>query len=184
MSRLLSRAQRKAAFLKAANRMYEDLEDWYDQHPEASFGTIEAEARRLRWQLMGTTLAVVIKGRTRHFDQVVAETARGIRELSQRSRVPVILGIIAADRVADAVNRTGIKHMNKGREWALAAIETANLLKKIGGQFRAKTETPLLQNNPAMIVIFMNIVQGPCPLIKINTERHLWLDHDRNTGIL
>ena len=63
MSRILSRAQRKAAFLEAANRMYDDLEDWYDQHPEASFGTIETEARRLRRQLMGTTLEVVINGR-------------------------------------------------------------------------------------------------------------------------
>jgi 6,7-dimethyl-8-ribityllumazine synthase len=77
------------------------------------------------------TLSVVIKGRTRHFDQVVTETARGIRELSQRYGVPVILGIIAADRIEDVLERTGIKHMNKGREWALAAIEMARLMKRI-----------------------------------------------------
>ena len=63
MSHLRSRAQRQAAFLEAAQRLYDDLEDWYDQHPEASFGTIEAEARRLRRRLMGTTLEVLINGR-------------------------------------------------------------------------------------------------------------------------
>jgi hypothetical protein len=63
MSRLQSRAQRKAAFLEAANHLYDDLEDWYDHHPEASFGTIETEARRLRRRLMGTTLQVLINGR-------------------------------------------------------------------------------------------------------------------------
>ena len=63
MSRLRSRAQRKAAFLEAANRLYDDLEDWYDQHPEASFGTIETEARRLRRHLMGSTLQGLINGR-------------------------------------------------------------------------------------------------------------------------
>lgn len=63
MSRLRSRAQRKAVFLEAANRLYDDLEDWYDQHPAASFGAIESEARRLRRGLMGKTLQVLINGR-------------------------------------------------------------------------------------------------------------------------
>ena len=63
MSRLLSRTQRKAAFLEAANRLYDDLEDWYDQNPQASFGTIEAEARRLRRRLMGSTLQTLINPR-------------------------------------------------------------------------------------------------------------------------
>lgn len=77
------------------------------------------------------TLAVVIKGQTRHFDQVVSETARGIRELGSRSRIPVILGMIPAASILDVEERTGIKHRNKGRDWALAAIEMANLLKKL-----------------------------------------------------
>ena len=67
MSRLQSREQRKAAFLEAANRLYDDLEDWYDQHPQASFGTIEGEARRLRRRLMGSTLQTLINGRDRGY---------------------------------------------------------------------------------------------------------------------
>ena len=59
----MSRAQREAAFLEKAAQMYGVLEDWYDQHPEASFGEIEAEARRLRRDLMGEGLAVLINGR-------------------------------------------------------------------------------------------------------------------------
>jgi hypothetical protein len=63
MYRQMSRGQREAAFLERAARMYADLEDWYDQHPEASFGEIEAKARRLRRKLMGEALAVLINGR-------------------------------------------------------------------------------------------------------------------------
>jgi rubredoxin len=63
MNRQMSRAQREAAFLERAAQMYAVLEDWYDQHPEASFGEIEAEARRLRHKLMGEGLAVLINGR-------------------------------------------------------------------------------------------------------------------------
>ncbi len=77
------------------------------------------------------TLAVVIRGKTKHFDQVVKESAKGVREISMKTQVPVILGIIPAENEADALARTGIKQANKGRDWALAAIEMANLMKKI-----------------------------------------------------
>ena len=80
------------------------------------------------------TLSIVIRGKTRHFDQVVLETAKGVRELSQTSGVPVILGMISADSIEDAARRTGIKQMNKGREWALSAVEMASLLKKLEGK--------------------------------------------------
>ncbi len=63
MSRPQSRIRRKAAFMKEAERMYEQLEDWYDKHPEASFGEIEAEARKRRRELMGKTIEQVVNGR-------------------------------------------------------------------------------------------------------------------------
>jgi hypothetical protein len=67
MSRLQSRAQREAAFLKLATDLYTQLEEWYDQHPAASFGELEQEARRLRREFMGHGLAVVINGRDTGF---------------------------------------------------------------------------------------------------------------------
>lgn len=63
MSRPQSRAQRKAAFMEEAARMYEQLEEWYDRHPQASFGEIEAEARKRRRELMGKTLEQLVNGR-------------------------------------------------------------------------------------------------------------------------
>lgn len=77
------------------------------------------------------TLAVVIRGQTRHFDQVVTESAKGIRELSMKTDIPVIFGMITADKTAHALERVGIKQTNKGREWALAAIEMASTMKKL-----------------------------------------------------
>jgi hypothetical protein len=63
MYRNLSRAQREAAFIELAVRMYSGLEDWYDAHPEASFGEIEEAARRLRREMMGDALGLLINGR-------------------------------------------------------------------------------------------------------------------------
>lgn len=77
------------------------------------------------------TLAVVIRGQTKHFDQVVLQTAKGIRELSQKSEVPIILGMIPAENANQVISRVGVKHLNKGREWAMAAITMCNLMKKL-----------------------------------------------------
>ncbi len=77
------------------------------------------------------TLSVVIRGSTRHFDQVVDQCAKGVRELSMESGVPVILGMISAANVEDAVERVGVKQMNKGREWALSAMEMASLSEEL-----------------------------------------------------
>ncbi len=50
-----------------AAEQQQQLEAWYDQHPAASFGEIEEEARRLRRVFMGHGLAVVINGRDTGF---------------------------------------------------------------------------------------------------------------------
>lgn len=63
MARRMSRRKRKEAFLAAASEMYEELEKWYDEHPEATYGEIELEARRRRRELMGKGIEILINGR-------------------------------------------------------------------------------------------------------------------------
>ncbi len=67
MPRKQSRTQRKVEFMKAAEAMYERLEDWYDAHPDASLEEIEEELRRRRRELMGGTLETLIVGRDSGF---------------------------------------------------------------------------------------------------------------------
>jgi hypothetical protein len=68
MPRKKSRTQRKAEFLKAAEALYEGMEDWYDAHPNASFEELEAELRQQRRGLMGGALETLIVGRDTGFD--------------------------------------------------------------------------------------------------------------------
>ena len=63
-----SRTQRKAEFMKAADAMYESMEDWYDAHPAASFEEIEEALRQQRRGLMGSTLETLIVGRDSGFE--------------------------------------------------------------------------------------------------------------------
>jgi len=59
----MSRAQRKAAFMELAEAKYEELEQWYDGHPAASFEELESVAREKRRELMGAGLAILVNGR-------------------------------------------------------------------------------------------------------------------------
>lgn len=63
MARRMTRAERKEAFLEAAEETFEELEEWYDSHEEASFEEIEDEARQRRRDLMGQALEILINGR-------------------------------------------------------------------------------------------------------------------------
>lgn len=76
-------------------------------------------------------LGTVIRGATPHFDYIASEVAKGISKVSQDSGIPVIFGVITADTIEQAVERSGTKDGNKGRDAALSAIEMVNLLEKI-----------------------------------------------------
>lgn len=76
-------------------------------------------------------LGAVIRGQTPHFDYVSANMASGIARASYESGVPVIFGVLTTNTVDEAVDRAGAKAGNKGRDAALAAIEMADLLRRL-----------------------------------------------------
>ena len=73
-------------------------------------------------------LGAVLRGQTSHFDFVAAEAAKGIAQVGLETDVPTIFGVITAETVEQAVDRSGARTGNRGAEAALAAIEMANLL--------------------------------------------------------
>lgn len=81
MPRPMSRAQRVEAFLEEAHKMYDALEEWYDTHPEASFGQIEEQARQRRRELMGCVLEILINGRDTGFQLQLPQCAVGSTEM-------------------------------------------------------------------------------------------------------
>ncbi len=76
-------------------------------------------------------LGTVIRGATPHFDYIASEVAKGVSKVSLDSGLPVIFGVITADTIEQAIERSGTKDGNKGRDAALSAIEMVNLLEKI-----------------------------------------------------
>ena len=76
-------------------------------------------------------LGAVIRGGTPHFDYIAAEVSKGIANVSLDTGLPVILGVITADNLEQAIERAGTKAGNYGSQAALHAIEMANLAKSI-----------------------------------------------------
>ena len=77
-------------------------------------------------------LGAIIRGGTPHFDYVASEASKGIASVSLDTGIPVIFGILTTDTIEQAIERAGAKAGNKGWQAALSAIETADLIKKIG----------------------------------------------------
>ena len=76
-------------------------------------------------------LGTVIRGATPHFDYIASEVAKGVAKVSLDTGLPVVFGVITADTIEQAVERSGTKDGNKGRDAALSAIEMANLCDKL-----------------------------------------------------
>lgn len=77
-------------------------------------------------------LGAVIRGSTTHYDYVCNEVSKGTAQVGMQTGVPTIFGVVTTENIEQAVERAGTKAGNKGVDSAMAAMEMANLLKKIG----------------------------------------------------
>lgn len=76
-------------------------------------------------------VGAVVRGETPHFDVVASESARGLRRAAEEFDVPVALGLLTCDTMAQAEARSGGDHGNKGWDAAMAAMEMADLFSRL-----------------------------------------------------
>jgi 6,7-dimethyl-8-ribityllumazine synthase len=76
-------------------------------------------------------LGAVVRGQTPHFDYVAGECASGLARIALESGIPIAFGVLTTDTMEQAVDRAGGKAGNKGADAALAAIEMANVLRRL-----------------------------------------------------
>mgnify|MGYP001026288303 CR=1 FL=1 len=75
-------------------------------------------------------LGVVIQGATPHAGYINAEVSKALAQLSLEFGKLVGYGLITADNIEQAIERSGTKAGNKGADAMLAVIEMAKLVKK------------------------------------------------------
>jgi 6,7-dimethyl-8-ribityllumazine synthase len=78
-------------------------------------------------------IGAVIRGGTPHFEYVAGAVASGVADIARSSAVPITFGVLTTDTVEQAIERAGTKAGNKGFDAAMAAIEMANLWKRMKG---------------------------------------------------
>ncbi len=76
-------------------------------------------------------LGAVVRGQTPHFDYVAGECASGLSRIALETGVPVAFGVLTTETMEQAIDRAGGKAGNKGADAALAALEMANLLRRL-----------------------------------------------------
>ena len=76
-------------------------------------------------------LGAVIRGSTSHYDYVCSEVSKGIAQVSLKSDIPVMFGVLTTDTIEQAIERAGTKAGNKGFDCAAGAIEMVNLMREI-----------------------------------------------------
>jgi 6,7-dimethyl-8-ribityllumazine synthase len=76
-------------------------------------------------------IGCVLRGATSHYDYVCSETARGLQLAQMDSGLPIMFCVLTCDTLEQAIDRAGLKSGNKGFEAGLAAIEMAQLSRKL-----------------------------------------------------
>ena len=76
-------------------------------------------------------LGCVIRGETDHYDHVVEQTAKGIKDVGVKTGVPCIFGVLTCDNLEQAIHRAGAKSGNAGRSAMMTAVEMADLIASV-----------------------------------------------------
>ncbi len=82
------------------------------------------------------TLGCIIRGETTHFDFIARQVSHGVAQVGWETGVPTIFGVITAETMEQAIDRSGIKGGGRGWEAAQAGIEMVHLL-RIGKEMPA-----------------------------------------------
>ena len=76
-------------------------------------------------------VGAVIRGDTPHFDYVAGAASRGLSQASSDFETPIGFGLLTCDDDAQARDRAGGAHGNKGWDAALTALEMADLFDRL-----------------------------------------------------
>ena len=76
-------------------------------------------------------LGCVVRGDTRHYEEVADGAAHGLMRVALDTGMPVLNGVLAVEKSEDALARAGGVRGNKGADVALAAIEMIDLQRKL-----------------------------------------------------
>lgn len=85
-------------------------------------------------------LGCVIRGETPHFEYVSQAAALGCLQVGLESGCPVAFGVLTVENEAQALERSRLDEFNKGREAAVALLQTLSALESVSWELDARPE--------------------------------------------
>ncbi len=79
-------------------------------------------------------IGAVIQGATPHAGLIGSQVTRALAQIALKENIPVADGIVAAENLEQAIERSGTKAGNRGWNAALTAIEMAGLCRQLAGK--------------------------------------------------
>lgn len=76
-------------------------------------------------------IGAVIRGATAHAELISTQVTRALTQIALEFELPVIDGVVVADNLEQAVERSGTKAGNRGWNAALSAIEMAAVMREL-----------------------------------------------------
>ncbi len=73
-------------------------------------------------------LGCILQGATSHAAQLTEDVSSSLMRMQIETRTPIAWGVLTPESQEQAIERSGMKLGNKGREAALAAVEMMNVL--------------------------------------------------------
>ena len=73
-------------------------------------------------------LGAIIKGDTPHFDFISGSCIGGLQDVALKTNKPIICGVLTTENLDQAKERSDPNQMNKGREFALSAMNMVDAL--------------------------------------------------------
>ena len=73
-------------------------------------------------------LGAIIQGDTPHFDFISNTCIEGLQDVALKSNVPIICGVLTTNSLEQAEERSNPSEMNKGKEFALSAMNMVDAL--------------------------------------------------------
>jgi 6,7-dimethyl-8-ribityllumazine synthase len=74
------------------------------------------------------SLGAIIQGDTPHFDFISDACINGLQTIALKTNVPIICGVLTTNTIEQAAERSDPDKMNKGKEFALSAMNMASVL--------------------------------------------------------
>lgn len=73
-------------------------------------------------------LGAIIQGDTPHFDFISSACVEGLQDVALKTKVPIICGVLTTHSIEQAEERSNPNKMNKGKEFALSAMNMVDVL--------------------------------------------------------